>query len=65
MKSWPGGKTVGRVDSARLAGSGLLVVEQRFYLSSGELSAAALTQAVRRHSHLGGISPEAFERASA
>ncbi|POZ61433.1 ISAs1 family transposase [Chromobacterium alticapitis] len=47
--AWPGGKTVGRVDSVRLDGSGQPVVEQRYYLSSRELGAEALAQAVRRH----------------
>ncbi len=46
---WPGCKTVGRVDSVRLDGQGQAVMEQRYYLSSRELSAEALAQAVRRH----------------
>jgi predicted transposase YbfD/YdcC len=47
--AWPGCKTVGRVDSMRLDGQGQSVLEQRYYLSSRELSAEALAQAVRRH----------------
>ncbi|MDH0344701.1 ISAs1 family transposase, partial [Chromobacterium haemolyticum] len=47
--AWPGCETVGRVDSMRLDGRGQSALEQRYYLSSRELSAEALAQAVRRH----------------
>lgn len=36
--AWLGSKTVGRVDSVRLDGSGQPAVEQRYYLSSREKS---------------------------
>jgi predicted transposase YbfD/YdcC len=48
-QAWPGCKTVGRVDSVRLDGRGQSVLEHRYYLSSRELSAEELAQAVRRH----------------
>jgi len=46
---WTGCKMVGRVDSMRLDDNGWSVMEQRYYLSSRELSAEELSHAVRRH----------------
>lgn len=46
---WPQCKTIGRVDSFRVVGGKPSELEQRFYISSRELTAEEMAKAVRAH----------------
>jgi predicted transposase YbfD/YdcC len=46
---WPKCKTIGRIDSMRVIGGQESELEQRYYISSRDLSAAELATAVRAH----------------
>ena len=46
---WPKCKTIGRVDSFRVVGGKPSELEQRYYISSRELTAEELASAVRAH----------------
>ncbi len=46
---WPKGKTIGRVDSFRVVGGKPSRLEQRYYLSSRDLTAEEFATAVRAH----------------
>jgi len=46
---WPKCKTIGRIDSVRWVGDRESALEQRYYISSRDLSAEALAPAVKSH----------------
>lgn len=48
-EDWPKCKTIARIDSARLVNGKPAALEQRYYLSSRDLSAEELAAAVRSH----------------
>lgn len=49
LADWPKCKTIGRIDSIRVVGDKASDLEQRYYISSRDLSADQLATAVRSH----------------
>ena len=49
LADWPKCKTIGRIDSMRIAGDQESELERRYYISSRDLGAAELASAVRTH----------------